>query len=586
MLSLRRFSFARIAAGICWLTLALSSSARADLNTRLLGQLDPFPENNRYGDVWGEGNYAYLGSFSGFGVMIIDIANPSAPFLAGHYNPSQGSRFQDVVVIGGIGYFSSENGGGVHIVDVTDPANPRLLSQISQEQNGYLNVHELFVAGGLLYEADSRTPSVKVFDVRSPSAPVFVRDLLTTDPRFIHNITVLNGRLYTSGWGGKTDIYDVRNILTEPPILLGSIDSGNASHSSWVSSDGKLLASARETLLGDVRLFDISDPANPVLRAMITAESLGITAFSAHNPYIIGNLLFVSWYQAGLQVIDITNPSNPVLVGSFDTFSEPVNGIDGNWGVYPFLGLDRVLLSDLDGGLFIVDVSAATPLPRTVSAASYSLSALASQAIASAFGTNLATATQAATSLPLPTSLAGTTVIVKDVTGAERPAPLFYVSPTQINYQIPAGTAAGPATVIVTSSEERTSTGVAIIATAAPSIFTLNQSGAGAAAALDAITFTGAPFAATQASGEPNIIAIYGTGLGVDATDVDGNVSASVQARIDGNPAVVQYAGRAPGLVGLNQLNIVLPVGITPGTHTVVVARNGVVSNAVTIAIR
>jgi uncharacterized protein (TIGR03437 family) len=576
----------RITLIVCWLALALSSTARADLNARLLAQLDPFPENNRYADVWGEGNYAYVGSFNGAGVMIFDIANLSAPALVGHYNPATAARFQDVVVLGGIGYFSSDNGGGVHIVDVRDAANPRLLSQLTPDQNGFPSVHELFVADGVLYEADSRTPRVKVFDVRNPAAPVFVRDIVTTDPRFIHNITALNGRLYTSGWGGKTDIYDVRRILSEPPVLLGAVDSGLNSHSSWVSSDGKLLASARETLEGDVRLFDISDPANPRLLAAITAASLGISAYSAHNPYIVGNLLFVAWYQAGTQVIDITDPTRPALVGSYDSFADPVNGFDGNWGVYPFLGLDRVLLSDMDGGLFIVDFSAAASGPRTVSAASYASSSITEKAIVAAFGAGLATQTAAATTLPLPTALAGSRVAVRDSAGVERLAPLFFVSPQQINYQIPPGSAAGPATVTITNSDGRNSVGVTIIATAAPSLFTLNQSGTGAAVALDAFTFTGPPFAATRANGEPNIIAIYGTGLGADATDVDGNVSASVQATIGGRPATVAYAGRAPGLVGLNQLNIALPAGITPGTHNVVVTRNGRASNAVTIAIR
>ena len=63
---------------------------------------------------------------------------------------------------------------------------------------------------------------------------------------------------------------------------------------------------------------------------------------------------------------------------------------------------------------------------------------LASEAIAAAFGTGLATTTSAATTLPLPTQLAGTTVKIKDSAGIERLAPLFFVSPTQVNYQIPA----------------------------------------------------------------------------------------------------------------------------------------------------
>lgn len=228
---------------------------------------------------------------------------------------------------------------------------------------------------------------------------------------------------------------------------------------------------------------------------------------------------------------------------------------------------------------FIVNTAA------TVSAAGFNQN-LAGKAIAAAFGNNLATSTQAATTQPLPTELAGTMVKVTDSTGTTRPAPLFFVSPQQINYQIPADTAPGFAIVAVTSGDGRTATGATQILPAAPALFTLNQAGTGEAAALDAFTFTAAPFNATRANGQLNVIALFGTGLGADATDVDGNVSENVQAMIDGNSATVQYAGRAPGFTGLNQFNVVLPAGITSGTHNVQLARNGIVSNVVTITVR
>src|SRR5262245_30988697 len=407
----------RVMTAIALVSLLLAATARAQATLKLVGHLDPFDGDNRYGDVWGEGNYAYLASFAGTGVMIIDISDPANPKLTGYYNPTEGGRIQDVVVINGIGYFGAELRGGLHIVDVRNPANPVLLSLVNTDKNGHANVHELFVADGVLYEADNRVPIVKVFDVRDPRNPVFVRVLQTTDPRNIHAIVVVNGRLFTSGWGGKTDIYDVRNILTQAPVLLGSVDSGLNSHSAWVSNDGKLMASARETTNGDMRLFDISNPAAPVPLSNITAQSLGIDALTPHNPYIIGNLLFVSWYQAGLVVLDITNPSQPRLVGSYDTYPGSVNGFDGCWGVYPFLGFDRVLLSDLDGGLYIVDATAALVGPRTVSAASYNVSAIAPKAIVAAFGSNLASSTQGASTIPLPTEIAGASITVQDSVG-------------------------------------------------------------------------------------------------------------------------------------------------------------------------
>ena len=223
----------------------------------------------------------------------------------------------------------------------------------------------------------------------------------------------------------------------------------------------------------------------------------------------------------------------------------------------------------------------------SVSAAHFNLSPIPREAIVAAFGVSLATSTESASALPLPTSLGGSQVVIKDSAGIEHVAPLFYVSPTQINYLLPAEAATGPAVVSVTSGDGRVWTGLMLISEVAPALFTLNQTGSGAAAALDAFTFTGAPFAATRADGQPNIISFFGTGLGADATGEDGiDVSSSVEVTIDGNPATTVFAGSAPGYAGLNQFNVVLPVGISSGNHTVVVSRNGVKSNLVTIAIR
>ena len=346
------------------LLLLTAADVKADIMFSLVAQVDPFSGNDRYADVWGDGNYAYVGSFAGSGVAIFDVSVPATAFLAGTYNPTSGGQFKDVKVRNGIGYFASDNGGGLHVVNVSNPAAPVLLSQVTAAQSGYNSIHNISVSGNYLYQADSHTPTIKVFDISNPLLPTFVRNLLTTDPSFIHDMTAIGDRLYTSGFGGKTDIYDITNIGTVAPILLGSINSGSNSHSNWASNDGKLLVSAREISNGDVRLYDISNPGSPILRSTINAASLGISAFSPHNPIIVGDRLYISWYQAGLQVLDISDPGNPFRIGSFDTYPGAVSGFDGNWGVYPFLGQDRVLLSDLDGGLFIVD-TVTVPEPST-----------------------------------------------------------------------------------------------------------------------------------------------------------------------------------------------------------------------------
>jgi uncharacterized protein (TIGR03437 family) len=223
------------------------------------------------------------------------------------------------------------------------------------------------------------------------------------------------------------------------------------------------------------------------------------------------------------------------------------------------------------------------------SAASFKAT-LAPGEISSIFGAGLTSGgSEAPISQPLPMTLAGTQVRINGVL-----APLFFASPNQINFQVPATTTAttgstvpsSTALVEIISDGQLIRAGAFQIAPIVPAIFTLNQSGAGGATALDPATNTIQPFNAKQANGQPNIISVFGSGLGADATDVDGNVNGSVQAMIDGAPATLNYAGRAPGFTGLNQFNITFPDNITSGSHTLVFSRNGIPSNQVTFTVK
>lgn len=335
-------------------------------NISLVGRADPFVQ--QYGGVGGDGNLAVIGTFlnnNENGVGIFDISDPADPVLASDYNPG-GTRFQDVWVRDGIGYFGCwrVSGGigdnGVHIVDLSNPGNPVKIAGIDSSIGGHPQVHTLFLDGDFLYTASHRNEfegrRVKVFDVSNPASPQFVRNIATTETERVHQITVRNGRLFTSGWDGHTDIFDVSDVAVSAP-LLGTIESGSNSHSSWPTEDGNVLVSAREISGGDVRFYDISDPARPELILSLDHEKIGIGEAMPHNPVITGDLLFVSWYENGLQVFDIGDPAMPVRVGHFETGGRGETW-DGNWGVNPFPGLDRVLLSDMSNGLFIVDASA------------------------------------------------------------------------------------------------------------------------------------------------------------------------------------------------------------------------------------
>jgi uncharacterized protein (TIGR03437 family) len=239
-----------------------------------------------------------------------------------------------------------------------------------------------------------------------------------------------------------------------------------------------------------------------------------------------------------------------------------------------------------------------------VSAANFGGAELASESIVAAFGAGLATATQVATSLPLPTTLAGTRVLAPDSAGVERDAPLFFVAPAQVNYLIPAGTAAGAATVVITSGDGKVSTGVVQIAAVAPGLFSANASGqcvaSGVALRVKADgTQTFEPiarfdqaqnrFVAVPIDLGPNLgnatdqvfLILYGTGFR------NRSALTAVACKIGGADAEVLFAGAAPGFVGLDQSNVRLPRSLAGrGEVDVVMTVAGKAANVPRVAVK
>jgi uncharacterized protein (TIGR03437 family) len=231
--------------------------------------------------------------------------------------------------------------------------------------------------------------------------------------------------------------------------------------------------------------------------------------------------------------------------------------------------------------------------------AAYGTYTLAAGALAYSYGSKLASTTATLTSSTFPTTLGGVSVSVKDSVGTSRLAPLAYVSPTQINYVVPDGTAGGIATVTVTAGSTTNATGTTIVNTVAPGLYTADFSGHGPPAAQlisvgsNNSQIFSAPYQCTTSAGAqtctPVPIAV-GTGgnqyyLVLYGTGIRGASSATnVTATIGNVNAPVQFAG-AQGITGLDQVNIFLPAmlkgrGQLPLTLTV----NGQASNIVDLA--
>ena len=433
--------------------------ARGLLN--LVGQNNPYPhtplpnDGSTYGDVWGEGNFAYMAVLKK-GVAIFDLTNPAAPVLKKLWDPRvecngnanchnmvtqiNGYRptgstatwtltiddqlnFADVVVKNGYGYFASDGGMGVYIVDLKNIANgttnvlshitdhwPMKVSQPGGNNYPNLGIHDvrvetingkdyLFAAGstdawdGIDYTGDQFgrwTNILRVYDVTNKSAPTAIGAYPLRG--WVHDITVKNisvsgvvkplvfcsidwdtwdvsGNTSGNGWMQILDF----SSLPGGPVLMKEIKSGFVSHSSFPTEDGAYLYISHENVPGGRP----EDPYGPAGILEIWKTNLGSsTAMSkvgsldpvrlgfdrnhiGHDPWVVGNLLYVSWYKAGLAVFDISDPVTPVLKGLYRT-SRDWNfkwNQTGNWGIFPLLGKNKILASDIQYGLHVLSLT-------------------------------------------------------------------------------------------------------------------------------------------------------------------------------------------------------------------------------------
>ena len=216
--------------------------------------------------------------------------------------------------------------------------------------------------------------------------------------------------------------------------------------------------------------------------------------------------------------------------------------------------------------------------------------AIAPGSLIAIFGSNLASATQSALSVPLSTTLLDTSVTFNDI-----PAPLFFVSAGQVNAQVPyeVATGAGTVSVQVKKGSQASAVQATKIAAVSPGIFTLNQQGTGAGAILHANTPTVVSTTAPAQPGE--FLSIFCTGLGpLKATVKSGDFPpvpppetlSTPLVNIGNLPALVTYSGLAPCCVALYQVNVQVPQGTPSGVQPLQIIINGVPSNLVTIVVR
>jgi hypothetical protein len=273
-------------------------------------------------DVYVHKNHAYVVSFSRFGVngglTVFDVSDRRHPLFKASISLPGDSFWNGVWAKGDALYIASLD-SGLLVYDITTPGAPEFLRAYAAGPEG---VHTVLVDGDRLY-AMSLNSSTLVFDVANPLSPVLRQSIALPEALSSggpHDVFPYEGRLYVSNGFGGLSVMDVTNL--EDVRHLGQfVHGGNAyaHHSAVGTFAGRTLAfEGGETNGAHLRVLDVTDPANIVKMGEYRMRPVT----SIHNFILQGSKLYVAWYQEGLRVLDVSNPTKPREVAHYNTFRE------------------------------------------------------------------------------------------------------------------------------------------------------------------------------------------------------------------------------------------------------------------------
>jgi choice-of-anchor B domain-containing protein len=302
-------------------------------NLVYLGKLPTATNPSAWRDIKVFENYAFIGSeASGHGMQVFDltrlrdVTNPPVQFTADTRYTGFGNSHNIVInEISGHAYAVGTNrndafNGGAHFIDISDPLNPVLSGGYGA--NGYTHDAQVVTYNG----PDPDYAGREIFIGANENQLVLVDVTDKDNPLSISTLTYANLGYTHQGWFTEDQRY----------FLLGDeLDELNLGFQS-------------RTLV-----FDFVDLDNPVLHTTY----LGPTSAIDHNGYVKGTEFFLANYTAGMRVLDISDIENRVVteIGFFDSYpSSNTAQFDGVWSVYPYFDSGKIIISDINSGLFII----------------------------------------------------------------------------------------------------------------------------------------------------------------------------------------------------------------------------------------
>lgn len=334
-----------------------------------LAELGATSGNSCWGYVSPSGReYAIMGCNDR--VVFVEITDPRNPVII-DYIPHPSSTWADMKVYQHYAYIVSEAmGTGIQVVDLSQIDNHvvtlvRTIPSPSRSHNIAIDT-----TSGFIYTCGSRngTGTTMCFDLSNPANPVQVGPPSMTE-FYQHDImpyTYTSGPyagrqvLFGASEGRGVEIHDVTD--KNNPFLIKRITYPGVQycHQMWMSEDERYLYVDDELDYANgakTRVIDISSLENAFY---VGTFNNGLAA-AHHNQYVRDGFLYQANYRSGLRVFDTNDdPIRPIEVGYFDTYPANNNsGFDGAWNNYPFFPSGTVIVSDINRGLFVLDVSEA-----------------------------------------------------------------------------------------------------------------------------------------------------------------------------------------------------------------------------------
>lgn len=316
--------------------------------------------------------YAIIGSTAG--TYFIEVTNPAQPVMRDYVPGRRDSCvWREIQTYKNFCYMVSDDAlpNSFQIVDLLPL--PDSVHVVHDSTNIMSRCHTIFVDGDKLYGGIPKGPfgssSMAVFSLKNnPESPFLLRRLEEdyTGMDATHDMFVRNDTIYASMSNSGFFVFRFDTLLNKFN-MLGSLTTypfEGYNHSSSLTENGSISIMCDEVPAGlMVKAVDVSDFSDITVSSSFQSNA-GATP---HNPYVVGNdRVVIAYYQDGVQIYDISNPSIPVRSGYFDTRPEigdnngyPGDPYQGCWGAYTKLPSGNLLASDMQNGLFVLNASVA-----------------------------------------------------------------------------------------------------------------------------------------------------------------------------------------------------------------------------------